>query len=532
MLDPWAREASDEVMRTGTGSVCPSQDPMMEPKQFLNMLKELGAEFYVHHTFPGKDADPAMLKDIAEAGIDIVLGNEYGNINGPWVEGTNRYDIPDEEIIRAAQSGRCIGLLYDEPEHLQINASQYRKDGFYPHFGATDGLALDEARHKVEQAIADRVNHVRRILQQAGLNPDAVPLVSEHVFPTMFHTFARAGMIPVPKTMKESFQSLQLSTSLGAAKQYGREFWICADLWGPDAGNWFMRFQGFPGHSPEEFASALRMSYYMAPTRLFVENIDCLIHNTANGYRKTAYGEVWEEFVRKFVPENPLGWSHRDADPDIVVIHSDDSNYGQNERLFGNRTLTDVQASQSIFHIWHLLSHGTIPAHGSCMHIPGFDFPRHEVKANVPISQFPLVDGYGFDPAKWVHPLFYPVNNVLVYDHFVEEAQIGSPKLILVGGSSLSDQTFAAVRKKAEEGAVVIVGSWLVAGKGDAAVSRKLGAGQWIVTDNFLGDDAKAAAEPFLGRKDCWMQRFGQTEVRMYPKDERGFTLEFEIAQR
>lgn len=102
---------------------------------------------------------------------------------------------------------------------------------------------------------------------------------------------------------------------------------------GPDTGKWFTRFPGFPGHSPQEFESALKMGYLMGPTHLFVENIDVLLRHKPEGFMKTEFGEVWLQFVRKFIPENPLTWHHAQADPDIAVIHSDDSNYGQNERL-------------------------------------------------------------------------------------------------------------------------------------------------------------------------------------------------------
>src|SRR5690625_5252714 len=235
--DPWAKDKSDDVMRTGTGSVIPSQDELPEPEAFTEVLRDLGASFYVHHTIPGMDADAAMLSDLTKSEIDIVLGNEYGNINGPWVEGTNRYDVPDEAIVDAAKAGRLIGLLYDEPEHLQINVSQYRKDGWYPHWANTDGLRLHEARDKVRASVAARVQHIEQVLQEAGFDRNQVPVLSEHVFPTSFHTNARAGMAIAPKVMKESFESLQLSTAIGAAKQYNRDFWICADLWGPDVGN-------------------------------------------------------------------------------------------------------------------------------------------------------------------------------------------------------------------------------------------------------------------------------------------------------
>lgn len=529
--DSWAGEASDEIMRTGTGSVYPSQDDTPPPGRFVEAMKELGAEFYVHHMFPSLTGQSEMIRDMAGHGMDVCLGNEYGNINGPFVEGTNRYDVPDDALLEAARSGKLIGLLYDEPEHLQINASQYRKDEFLPHWGGTEGKSLSQSQEWVTEAVAARVNHVRGVLAGAGLDPDRVPLVSEFVFPTLFHTKARGGMAVCPKIMKESFQSLQLSTALGAAKQYGRAMWICADLWGPDAGPWFTRTSGFPGHSPEEYASALRMGYYMGPTHLFTENIDVLLQYENDRFRKTEFGDMWDEFVRGFVPEHPLSWTHGQAEPDIVVIHSDDSNYGQNERLFGNRSLTAPDSTQSVFHLWHLLSHGTIPAHGSCMHIPGYSFPRQQLKAQVPKDRFPLKEGWPFPSEERVHPLHYPVNNVLVFDDTVQEHQLGCPKLIMVAGDRISEESLKAVRRRAESGATVIIGRWLSSDHWPA--SGRAGEGNWLVTDSFLTDDlVKEAVQPFLGSPDCWMQRFGGTEVRMYKADSHGFTLDFEIRKR
>jgi hypothetical protein len=392
-------------------------------------------------------------------------------------------------------------------------------------------MSLALSRNKVEQSAADRVGHVRRVLADAGMEPSSVPLISEQVFPTMFHTLARAGMDVCPKIMKESFQSLQLCTALGAAKQYGRSLWICADLWGPDTGTWFTRFPGFPGHSPEEFESALKMGYLMGPSHLFVENIDVLLKQVNSGFEKTEFGDIWTEFARKYVPEHPLTWSHRQADPDIVVIHSDDSNYGQNKNLFGNRTLETGTHSQSVFHIWHLLSRGTIPSHGSCMHIPGFDFPRHELKRQVPLADFPLEHGFANGRGKSVHPLFYPVNNVLAYDGNVSGRQLGMPKLIVAGGSSISSETFSALIEKAEEGAVVVIAEWLLPHDCPAKwrESGRTDAGKWIVTRHFLDERVREAVSPFLGEERCWIQRFESAEVRMYAKDEGGFTLDFEI---
>lgn len=527
-LDPWAGAASDKFMRTGTGAILPAQDPPPSPQQFLSLLQELKAEFYVHQLFPGLEGQKLLLEDIEQSGIDLCLGNEYGNINGPWTAGANRYDVPDEHVLEAAATGRLIGLLYDEPEHLQINAAQYRKDGWFPHWGNTDAKTVEQQRSQVTDAVSRQVQHVQHLLETTTLEPVTVPLVAEHVFPMMLHAHARGGMALCPKIMKESFQSLQLATALGAAKQYKRPLWICADLWGPDVGGWPIRTPGFPGHSPEEFASALRLGYYMAPERLFAENIDALAVFSEQGFRTTAFGEVWQQFVGEFVPQHPLTWSHSDASPDIAIIYADDSNYGQNERPFGNRSLVMPDASQSLFHIWHLISHGTIPQHGSCMHIPGYNFPRHELKRLIPDTDFPLFHGVKLPHNPPMHPLFYPVNNVLVFDGFVREQELGQPQLIFIAGSSVSADTLLTARTRAEQGAVVIAASWLLP-KEWRTRRRFENGGLWLPVETFLSEEVRSAAASHIGTSDCWLQRFGETEVRIHRGDKGGFTLDFEI---
>ena len=345
--DPWAKEESDAIMRTGTGVRLDSQDPTPTIAGYLSLLRDLGADFHVHHVIPGLQGQAQMLQDSVRAGLDVVLGNEYGNINGPFAPGTNRWDVPAELLEDAVATGGLIGVLYDEPEHLQINADQYRKDAFRPHFAPTDGLEAEDAAGRVAESAA----RIVRDVETATTRSDApLPVLAEQVFPVLFHTLARGGMTPTPKIMKESFQPLQLSTALGAALQYGRDFWVCADLWGPDVGPWFTRAPGFPGHSPSEYASALRMGYLFAPSHLFTENIDVLIHHRGHDrFERTEFGDVWDEFVRDFIPLTPLEWSFADARPDIVLTHAEDSNFGRGTLPFGNRGASAPRASKSVF---------------------------------------------------------------------------------------------------------------------------------------------------------------------------------------
>ncbi|WP_210414631.1 hypothetical protein [Microlunatus elymi] len=522
--DPWAGAASDAIMRTGTGVLLDSQDGSASPELFLRLLDDLGADFYLHHVMPDLHGQSQMIKDVAAAGLQVVLGNEYGNINGPYTDGTNRYDLPDRAVAEATEAGMLAGVLYDEPEHLQMNAGQYRQDAFLPHFGSTEGRDSAAAERPLVKIISEQV---RKLEDAAGVGPGRLPVLAEQVFPVMFHTFARAGMTPCPKVMKESFQPLQLATALGAALQYGRQLWICADLWGPDIGPWFTRAPGFPGHSPAEYAAALRMAYLFGPTHLFTENVDVLARYDGNRFHRTEFGEVWAEFVRDFVPAHPLEWTFRDARPSSVLIHAEDSDFGRGVRPFGDRQRTADERSASIFQAWHLLSRGTIPRHGSCLHIEGFASPRKQLN-QVPRPDFPLPSGVPQgDPATTVHPLFHASTNTVVYDETVGLDRLGSPELIMVAGSRLTDQTRQLVRHRAESGATVIIADWLTTPEWSR--SRRVGEGRWIVTDQLDGDEAREAADPLLGPADRWTQRFGDTELRFSPGTGDPTALEIEM---
>lgn len=512
--DPWAGPVSDAIMRTGTGKAIDSQDPAPTPEAFLGLLTELGADFYVHHVLPGLEGQDRMVADTAAAGVDVVLGNEYGNINGPHSRGTNRYDVP----LDAAQSaGNLIGLLYDEPEHLQINAGQYRGDEWLPHFADTAGLDARAA----EASVAAGLERVVRGYADGLDRP--VPVLTEHVFPVMFHTFARAGATPCPKVMKEAFQPLQLATALGAALQYGRDLWICADLWGPDIGPWFTRAPGLPGHSPEEFASALRMAYLFGPTHLFVENVDALARSTGDGFERTEFGEVLVEFTRDFVPANPLPWTFGDARPRTVLIHAEDSDFGTGRRPFGDPDGRAPERSRSVFDAWHALSHGSIPTLGSCMHAPGFGAPPRARLERTPRDRFPLASGA--DRATGAHPLFHPLRDMVVFDERVDGAVLGEPELIVVAGTRLPRRTRDLVRSCAERGAVVVIARHLT---DDAhGENERIGEGRWIVTDDFADPDAAEALRPHLGARYEWTQRFGDRELVIAPADEQGTTLRF-----
>src|SRR5690606_41002729 len=74
---------------------------------------------------------------------------------------------------------------------------------------------------------------------------------TEHVWPVLFHNFARSGMIPAYKQMKENWSNVWASCAMGACLQYDQELWACIDFW---------NFNSFAGHSAETLWSKARKS--------------------------------------------------------------------------------------------------------------------------------------------------------------------------------------------------------------------------------------------------------------------------------
>ncbi|MFO7612107.1 MAG: hypothetical protein R6W99_06455, partial [Clostridia bacterium] len=360
--DPWHPGLCDTKMRTGEGKVFASQDPTPSVSEFMNLLHSFGADLYMHHAMPDEAEITKFIDSISRYDMKFMLGNEYGNINGPFKEHSNRFDIPETCVRKALENDNFIGLLYDETEHLQLHPDMYLN--YHPgekehtprrhQWSMVDGMSLQESEDAVCEAVQARKQAYGKGVEMYG----------EHVFPVMYHTLARGGMNPCPKVLKEEFQSVQLSTALGAARQYRRKMGICVDFWGQDVGEWFTRVWGFPGHSPAEYKSALEMSYMMGPEFMFTENVDILARYTTRGFEKTEFGEILEEFIKKFIPENPRPYSHAMADPDIVLIRSDDTEWGCEVHPYGNNALGFNHGSKTPFKVFNLLSRGLIPNNG------------------------------------------------------------------------------------------------------------------------------------------------------------------------
>lgn len=530
--DPWHYRLCSTYMRTGERKHFPSQDLKPQVDEFLKLIREIGVDFYLHQVMPEEDEINSFIESISKYGMPYYLGNEYGNINKLGDGICNRYDIPEACVEKAKASGNFLGLFYDETEHLQLHPDIYADNqpeeykNLEPghQWTPTEGRSLDEIERNLVEAVKKRIS----------VYGQDVACFSEQVFPVMYHSLARGGMNPCPKLLKEEFQSLQLATALGAAKQYKKNLGICVDLWGPDVGNWFTRLWGFPGHSPVDFKSGLEIAYLMGPKILFAENIDPLAVYSEGGFEKTEFGDIFEEFIKKFIPENPRLYDHTMLEPEIVIIRSDDTDWSiaggfGGRGLYGSKSLHGDYKTQSVFKIFNLLSHGRIPESGISFWIPDYSFPTSKYsRTNDNVKLLPLKNGV-HDCNEYVHKLFYPMNNVAVFDERVNSQSLGNPKLIILAGSRITEETFKVISDKVRGGSVCIAAEWLI--PVGMKVSGTDGLGEWFVVNDFSDPALADFLKPFLGDRDCWMQRFGNYELRFFNQSGDGVTLTHEITR-
>ena len=162
-LDPWHADLCATMMRTGEGRIFPPQDPAPSVEAFIERIRSLGADFYMHHAMPEKDEIDKFIESIKEYDIDFMIGNEYGCINGPFGEESNRYDIPIECVRKALETGRFMGLIYDETEHLQLHPTIYlnhhpgevERNPRRHQWAVVDGMTLHESEDAVSDAVKE-----------------------------------------------------------------------------------------------------------------------------------------------------------------------------------------------------------------------------------------------------------------------------------------------------------------------------------------------------------------------------------------
>jgi hypothetical protein len=362
------------------------------------------------------------------------------------------------------------------------------------HFLAeTEGLDLAAAREAV-------LSSLRKSNQActAGGKPAAV----EFLFPVMMHTSALAGLTVSPKILKETCGPAMLAVAMGAARQYGVDFWVDVDYW------WHNETIG---HSAERFRSALLLAYWSGASQVYVEGGARRSDNHPVGQEIEA---VYQDFLRDYVPDHPRPYSWRDFDPKTAIIRFDDTCFDERQKYLGEYPgplyghVPAGPENTEWLSIWSLLSHGFIRT----------DSVSHQWEAR----------RFG------CRTLFVPLDNVAVYDHEVSYETLAGLRLIFLTGTMISDNTMRAVQRCVKEGAMCVLPPRLAPADSGLATVEEVtrvedGSGQWLVVPEFyrlhyecfcagpMLSTLREAFEGLIGDGDHlaydfgeWTTRFGQ----------------------
>ena len=471
-------------------------------------MDTLGVDFvvYKYRGPTGTIQDEAeKLERVAESfeekNLPIVINVETGNWSLDkiskdgynWVRqpgNLHLFKFPPQVIKSLNRSPVVWGIMYDELEHSQItrNLSITLKNPGVEmvSLAETTGMdfkTADKAVYEGAKSLVDecRLYGTRKVL-------------AEHVWPVLFHNFARADLTPAYKQMKENWSNVMAACAMGACLQYNKELWACLDLW---------HHNTFPGHSAEELWGNLLFAYWVGTDKAYVENVGALYDiNGSGNIELTEWGKVYRSFAKKYVAENSRPYTFRDFEPEIAIIRFDDTEWGQGEDvyctvedengeidlhwrdwLFGAYDLHSRPESKEWISAWHTITHGMVNKESLSWNAGNY---------------------YGDIP----HRSFAPANSPVVFDERVTKEYLEKVKLAFLCGLYLSERTLADVSSLVRENGLVAVTSHRFAPRkfSDAYINGTKvfedGKGKWIITDDMAGDDVKKLVKPFLGKED------------------------------
>jgi len=499
-----------------------------KPGEFFNYsaMDSLGVDFVVYKFRGPKGTIDEEAKKMEELGksfeaknLKVVINVESGNwaLSMPDAEGhdwvqqpgnLHLFKFPPKVLKELNKSSSVLGIMYDELEHSQITRNlslTLRHPGIeLVSLAETSGLdfkSADEVVYKGAKSLVDEC-------MQFGTKS----VFTEHVWPVLFHNFARAGITPAYKQMKENWSNVWAACAMGACLQYNKELWACLDLW---------HYNTFPGHSEDELWANLLFAYWAGADKAYVENIGALYYIDNQGQvRLERRGEVFRRFAKEYLPANPRPYTFRDFEPQIAIIRFDDTEWGQGKNvyctvdyeengkdtviylywkdwLFGAYNLGTSAASEEWIRAWHTITHGMVKKES-------LSWNAGNVYYNMP------------------HRSFAPANAPVVFDEYVTKDKLKTVKLVFLCGLFISPETLKDVSFLVENNGLVVVTSERFA-PADFATKYKGGTkefrdgnGKWIITDDMASDDLKNIVSQYLGKDNEIVYRFkGKRKVVM-----------------
>jgi hypothetical protein len=487
--------------------------------EFFNpeALDSLGVEFAVWHYHTrnstvqeGAQRMDRLVQALRKQNIKGIVNVEEGNFNLKVAgadgvsfirksENTHLYQFPDEILKSLSAPDVVWGIQYDELEHSQITRNMSisidHPDKELACLVETTGMNFKEADSAVQQSASELYKSINRF---------GIPNVyTEHVWPVLFHNFAKAGLTPVYKQMKEGWSNVWAAAAMGAAIQYDKELWACLDFW---------HGSKYPGHTPESMASNFLFAYWAGVDKAYVESMGKHTYNLDQNGRVNllASGRAFSQFAKEYVPKHQRNYSFRDYDPEIAIIRFDDTEWGQGEDvyttvkstrsgsvqsrlywkdfLFGAYNLKTSPESEEWIRAWHSITHGVTN------------------KKSLSWNAANLYQGQKYR-------CFAPANSPVVFDHEVKAVHLENVKLTFLCGLYMRENTLSSVNRLVREGMVVVTSSRFA----PAHIKKKYkrgtvvfadGKGKWIVTDDMASQEVRTHIKPYIGNENQIAMRF------------------------
>lgn len=495
------------------------------PQKFFNAIAmdSLGVDFVIYKyrgpTGTIKEEAEKMKKltsSFEEKNINIVVNVESGNwrldmysTDGfNWVRQPNNFHLfkfPPIVIKSLNQSPIVWGIQYDELEHSQItrNLSLSLKHPGVELVSLAEPTGMDFK--SADKAVFDGA---KSLVDECKLYGTSL-ILGEHVWPVLFHNFARAGITPVYKQMKENWSNVMAACAMGASIQYDHELWACLDLWNHNT---------FPGHSAEELWGNFLFAYWAGVDKAYMESIGNHTYKILadSSIKLLEIGKTFRRFTKEYTKSNPRPYSFRDFEPSIAIIRFDDTEWGQGKETFckvneGNKTrvlhwkdwlfgaydLNTSPESEEWIKAWHTISHGLIK--------------KESLSWNA-----------GNIYKNMVHRSFAPVNSPIVFDDTVTKEYLKTVQVIFLCGLFISERTledvFYLVKKN---GLLVVTSKRFVPNKFkkkyiSGTKEFRDGKGKWVITDDMASDEVKRIVRPYIGQDNEIIYRFkGNRKVTM-----------------
>jgi len=473
-------------------------------------MDSLQLDFVIYHYKPKGTLDEEIEKlnklenDFNKKNTKIILNLEVGNWNldlkskdgfeyVAQPNGLHVFKFSPKVLSNINKSNGIWGIQYDEIEHCQINRNLSitidHRDKELPGFAETTGMTFKEA----DNAIYKEAKSLVDTYKSYGFKY----VIGEHVWPVLFNNFARAGITPVYKQMKENWSNVMGACAVGASLQYNQELWSCLDFW---------YYNTYPGHTSQELWANLLFAYWFGVDKAYIESIASFSDDGTMNFNDN--GKTFMRFINEYVPNHPRSYTFRDYKPEIAIVRFDDTEWGQGsncylyavldgqnitynwtDRLFGAYNLKTSPASEEWLKAWNTITHNEVDKRS---------------------LSWGASNIYGDRPYK----CFAPMNSVAVFDNTVSKKHLDSTKLIFLCGLFISDSTLNDIKSLLQEKNLSVVSSNRFAPKelvdkySGGTKSFKYGKGHWIITDDMASKKVKDAVKPFLGNDNEIVLKF------------------------